>query len=211
MVRPSEDAFEVFMVRRHIKSDFASDVYVFPGGKVDDADAAGALAIELKRRPNASATEPACGWSALYLAAVRELFEESGVLLARTADLTLFSNWVTPRTLSKRFDTYFFLAKKPLGQEARHADLHELTDSLWITPEAALERYRNDLFPLVYATLRHLHQLAGFESIDALFAFAETNDLTPVHPLPVMRNGCQEFLIPGDSGYDEALNRVDAL
>ena len=205
MVRPSEDAFEVFMVRRHIKSDFASDVYVFPGGKVDDADAAGASAIELKRSPNATATEPACGWRALYLAAVRELFEESGVLLAPTADLTLFSNWVTPPTLTKRFDTYFFLAKKPLGQEARHADLHELTDSTWITPEEALKRHRNDLFPLVYATLRHLQQLAGFDSIDGLFAFAETNDLTPVHPLPVMRNGHQEFVIPGDSGYDEAL------
>jgi 8-oxo-dGTP pyrophosphatase MutT (NUDIX family) len=247
LVRPAPDGFEVFMVRRHIKSDFASNVYVFPGGKVDPGDEEFSRVLELSRIPSYGAVEPACGWRSLYMAAVRELFEESGILLGRTAlgplnlsgeadgdrfahhreevragrlalsemaeqegvsysgdNLKLFSNWVTPPILTKRFDTYFFLAEKPPFQEARHADLHELTDSLWITADQALYRYRRDSFPLVYATLRHLGQLSAFKTVNELFEFAQTNDVIPVHPQPVTKNGILEFLIPGDPGYVRA-------
>src|SRR5205085_2856816 len=73
LTRQTDDGWECFMVRRHIKSDFAADVFVFPGGKVDDADRTLAAALGT----GSGEPEPA-----LYVAAIRELFEEAGVLLA---------------------------------------------------------------------------------------------------------------------------------
>jgi len=80
---------ESFLLRRNARSSFMSNHYVFPGGRVDDADGA---AEALARISGRSAAEAAveCGASperalAIQLAAVRELFEEAGVLLARDA------------------------------------------------------------------------------------------------------------------------------
>jgi len=78
---------EAFLLRRHARSSFMSNHYVFPGGRVDDADGAPeALARVTGRTPEAAAAEcgaPAQRALAIQLAAVRELFEEAGVLLAR--------------------------------------------------------------------------------------------------------------------------------
>lgn len=93
LARPAGASFELFLVRRAVQSEFASDVYVFPGGTVQPDDRAGsdrtALSAEAAHRrlserggrPPATAAESL----ALHLAAVRELFEEAGVLLARDA------------------------------------------------------------------------------------------------------------------------------
>ena len=73
-------AFEVLMVKRHHQIDFASGALVFPGGKTDpqDRDPAwaeycfGWVEVSEEERP-------------LRISALREAFEESGVLAARTA------------------------------------------------------------------------------------------------------------------------------
>lgn len=80
---PVGASWQCFMVRRHIKSDFASDVFVFPGGKVDQADRDPGLArhVELHPTPSLQGLE-ASRWQGLVVAAIRELFEEAGVLLA---------------------------------------------------------------------------------------------------------------------------------
>lgn len=86
---------EVFMLRRSARSAFAPDVYVFPGGTLDEEDTSepmlarmtGASAAGLRRvRPTSTfATPSAHEFIGLQATALRELFEESGVLLARTA------------------------------------------------------------------------------------------------------------------------------
>jgi 8-oxo-dGTP pyrophosphatase MutT (NUDIX family) len=72
---PDGEGWQCFMVRRPALSDFAADVYVFPGGKVDPAD---------RESSGESRPLPQTGDDLLpfRIAAIRELFEEAGVLLA---------------------------------------------------------------------------------------------------------------------------------
>ena len=90
MLRDADAGLEVFMVRRHGLSDVLGGAYVFPGGKVDPDDAALAPQEHLDQAPDflcASLGEPgldAVQATALYVAAVREAFEECGVLFAHT-------------------------------------------------------------------------------------------------------------------------------
>jgi 8-oxo-dGTP pyrophosphatase MutT (NUDIX family) len=78
---------EVFLVRRHRRSGFMADAHVFPGGKLDATDADPALRARLRgRSPDDAAAvlgeSDADRALALFVAAIRETFEESGVLLA---------------------------------------------------------------------------------------------------------------------------------
>src|SRR4249919_2119478 len=81
LVRDGTDGLEVFMVKRHHQIDFISGALVFPGGKVDKRDNDAELS---------EFTDGGDGWTnamrALGAAAIREAFEESGILLARDAD-----------------------------------------------------------------------------------------------------------------------------
>jgi hypothetical protein len=79
-------------------------------------------------------------------------------------------------SLPKRFDTHFFLASMPEGQEAAHDQL-ETTDGVWIRREDALARFERSEFPLVFATIHQLRALSGLASI----ATARER-LTGVHP-----------------------------
>jgi 8-oxo-dGTP pyrophosphatase MutT (NUDIX family) len=65
LLRDTADGIEVFMLRRTTAASFASGMYVFPGGKVDTADGDGD--------------------EAFVIAAIRECYEEAGVLLATDA------------------------------------------------------------------------------------------------------------------------------
>jgi 8-oxo-dGTP pyrophosphatase MutT (NUDIX family) len=80
VMRDAAAAPEIFMVRRHEATAFMAGAFVFPGGRVDDADRESARGVEPPRR--LTALDPAES-AAFYVAAVRELFEEAGVLLAR--------------------------------------------------------------------------------------------------------------------------------
>ncbi len=79
LLRDSEDGLEVLMTRRHDDASFAPGAYVFPGGRVDTVDADG---HRLARRRNSQTDERLT----VTLTAIRETFEEVGVLLAQTAD-----------------------------------------------------------------------------------------------------------------------------
>jgi 8-oxo-dGTP pyrophosphatase MutT (NUDIX family) len=87
LVRDGETGLETFMVRRHARSRVAPSAYVFPGGAVRDDDRGFAaadrdeLGSTLSGRADEAVPGPAA--VALYVSAVRELFEEAGVLLAR--------------------------------------------------------------------------------------------------------------------------------
>ncbi|MGE0809565.1 MAG: hypothetical protein AB7N69_02975 [Immundisolibacter sp.] len=94
LVRDTEDApgdapgFEVFMLLRTVKSDFNAGAYVFPGGGVDRSDggaAAQAVCSGLDAAQASARLGIADGGLAFYLAAIRECFEEAGVLLAADA------------------------------------------------------------------------------------------------------------------------------
>ena len=91
LVRDAADGggMEVFMLRRNLNSDFVGGAYVFPGGAVDEADRHSDLERICTGRTDAAASEQLgidSGGLAYWVAAVRECFEEAGVLLAVPED-----------------------------------------------------------------------------------------------------------------------------
>jgi len=153
LLRPAQagaDGVEVLLLCRARAMDFAPGAHVFPGGSVDPLDAdpdigwAGPSPDELS--PVLGVAPERC--LALVGAAVRETFEESGVLLGAGqpleedrrdlltgaaslavvlrrrglvlhADvLTPWARWITPEAAERRFDTWFFAAAMPAGQVA---------------------------------------------------------------------------------------------
>ncbi|MBU6502339.1 MAG: NUDIX hydrolase [Burkholderiales bacterium] len=91
MLRDAAEGLEVFLLKRHGLSDVLGGAYVFPGGKVDAHDAELDMATRLDQSPqqlHAGLNEPdidALTAASLYVAALREAFEESGVLFAQDA------------------------------------------------------------------------------------------------------------------------------
>lgn len=88
MLRDGLDGLEVFMLKRHVLSDVLGGAFVFPGGKVDPQDAQLDMSAYLDQIPeslHSSLNEPDIDpttAAALYVAAAREVFEESGILFA---------------------------------------------------------------------------------------------------------------------------------
>ena len=86
LLRDSEHDMEVFMMQRTTTAAFASGMYVFPGGRVDDVDGASELDDLCEGLTDAEASDllrVPSGGLAYWVAAIRESFEEAGVLLAR--------------------------------------------------------------------------------------------------------------------------------
>ena len=89
LLRDTDEGLEVFLLRRASASAVLGGAYVFPGGKVDDADAEPETLSHLTRpadqlQPTLNQADLAAARAAgLYVAALREAFEEAGVLLAQ--------------------------------------------------------------------------------------------------------------------------------
>jgi 8-oxo-dGTP pyrophosphatase MutT (NUDIX family) len=168
LIRDADEELEVFMVERHHQIDFAEGALVFPGGKLEASDGAPEIAPHCR---DANLFSEA--GIALRVAAIRETFEECGVLLARPrgeADL------IAPTRLgeiSKRF-------RQPLvDDEATMLDVVE-AESLelafdllvpfahWITPEFMPKRFDTHFF-LVPAPSDQLAVHDGFESVDSIW------------------------------------------
>jgi 8-oxo-dGTP pyrophosphatase MutT (NUDIX family) len=140
-----KEGIEVFMVRRHIQSDFAPDVFVFPGGTVKQED----RTLESSMRATAQHGPTALG-TGFRAAAIRECFEEAGVLLARRGDQLLdFTSVEADRFASYRMQ----LQRKEimLDEIVAGEGLTLMTDALlhwahWITPEAWPKRFDTHFF-----------------------------------------------------------------
>lgn len=108
MLRDGAQGLEVFLVKRHGLSDVLGGAHVFPGGKVDREDGEESFAIDV----DAAALHAALGEAALdardatalYVAAVREAFEETGVLFAREATAAVASQATSLLREGRAFD-----------------------------------------------------------------------------------------------------------
>jgi len=179
-------ALEVLLVRRTPRARFMGGVWVFPGGAVDAHEGA-----------SSDAQDDA---HAHRLAAIRELREEAGVELDGPAALVPFSRWITPAQVQIRFDTRFFLAELPSGQEPR-VDGEECVDLGWFAPREALERSRAGELELVFPTIKHLEQLGEFATVAELLAYARGRAVEPVEPRVVLEGEVARILLPGEEGY----------
>lgn len=163
---------EVFMVRRHIRNEFAPDVFVFPGGSVRPDD----RATEQDASVCSGAPEgPTALGSGFRAAALRECFEEAGVLLATRAEAPLA---ITPED-TERFAAYRAALQQKrvaLADVARQESLRLETGALlhwahWITPEA---------FPMRFTTHFFLAEMPAGQRAAA--DLLETTDGTWVRP-----------------------------
>jgi len=214
LLRAAEpNGFEVFLTRRPHGMAFLGGMYCFPGGvrRADDCSTAmlrlchGLSPADARKIVGAQFSPPdALG---LWIAGIRELFEETGILLAldnfcqpwaaeqhNLADkhaalvkqtltfrslleseellcdasrVTYFSHWQTPEEVPIRFDTRFFLAGLPKGQTPLPTSL-EVTHSLWLTPDRALELFAEDQLPIIFPTFASLRTLADFDSLESV-------------------------------------------
>ncbi|GLY08015.1 MULTISPECIES: NUDIX domain-containing protein [Actinoplanes] len=120
-------------------------------------------------------------WEADRLAVLRreltmtELLERRGLRL-RDDLLLPWARWVTPEFEPRRYDTWFFAALLPDGQQARDVS-GEADRTAWIDPD------RHGDLPMLPPTRHTLHQLAGAGSVDAVVAASlERDAATPLNP-----------------------------
>jgi len=174
------ERLELLLVRRTPQARFMGGVWVFPGGAVD--------------------AHEGDGDEAHRAAALRELREEAAITIDDPAALVKFSRWITPEEVQIRFDTHFFLAELPPGQEPA-IDGQECVDLGWFAPRAALDAYGQGELELVFPTIKHLEQLSDFASVEALMAYARGRDVQPVQPRVLLEGEIARIVLPGEPGY----------
>jgi 8-oxo-dGTP pyrophosphatase MutT (NUDIX family) len=182
LLRGGAQTLEVLLVKRTPHARFMGGVWVFPGGAVDAGEGDGD--------------------DAHRAAAIRELREEATIALEDPDTLVKFSRWITPAEVRTRFDTHFFLAPLPDGQEPQ-VDGEECVDLSWFTPAAALEAHRRETIVLVFPTIKHLEQLDAFPSADELLVYANGREVQPIQPRVVVEGEVARVLLPGEPGYDD--------
>ncbi len=163
------DKPRILMGKRNKKLKFMPGALVFPGGSVDPYDGSVFASQELTDTTQSRLKNAMRGRStnrgarALGIAAVREVAEESGLLIGKPGNfenshdhwndfrttgivpslsgIRLFARAITPPGMARRFDTWFFLAHRdevgftPKGGFAPDGELEELQ---WISPEQAI-------------------------------------------------------------------------
>jgi hypothetical protein len=82
-------------------------------------------------------------------------------------------------------------------------DGNEIVDARWYEPAAALEAYARGELLLVFPTIKHLEQLSGFHSAEALLAHARSREIKPVQPQVVLSGEHARVVLPGEPGYEE--------
>jgi 8-oxo-dGTP pyrophosphatase MutT (NUDIX family) len=177
VLRDSAHGPEVLLVQRTPKARFMGGAWVFPGGAVDEGET-----VEQTAR--------------------RELREEAAIALPDETPLVAFSRWITPAEVKIRFDTWFFVVESPNGAEPA-VDGEECVDVRWITPQTALDELRAGRLQLVFPTIKHLEQLAGFPSVAATVEAARSRDVVAVQPRIFVDGEGARVLLPGEPGFDD--------
>ncbi|HQZ84376.1 MAG TPA: NUDIX hydrolase [Actinomycetota bacterium] len=169
LVRAGTDGVQVYLMKRVRTMVFAPTMHVFPGGAVE---------------PDDGPPESAEGFRA---AAVREVEEETGLLLPDPSALVPFARWVTPEVEVRRYDTAFFAVEVPpgvgpelTGTEASHSE--------WLTPEVALSENAAGRMAMLPPTIATLHQLSGYPDPATLLAGVALLPRPVLMPVPVLVN-----------------------
>jgi len=251
LLRDTADGVVVYIMRRTLNAALVGGFYVFPGEAVDAADRAAEIEGSCLGLCDADASEQLgipTGGLAFWVAAVRECFEEAGVLLAAGPDGTLVdfadadiearfdmyrravhrgerrlidvcadeglrlavgdieyvAHWITPAGEPRRFDTRFFVARAPIGQEPLHDD-HETIASLWVRPVDALARQEAGELQMITPTISQLQYLAPFATTEEAMADAAAiRHPRTVEPELRTDDDGVAVVMPGDPGYGQA-------
>lgn len=194
LTRPGPHGLEVLLTRRPESMAFAAGLHVFPGGALDPVDRDPALAARSALAPAAAAAalgdgRPGDEALAFYIAGVRELFEEAGVLLAEGAGGAEPS---APReALACR--TEVAKGRLPWDELCRRFDLRLRCDLLvylgrWITPASMPRRFDTRFFAAPLPPGQHAHALMG--EVETL------EWMTPREALEALRAGSVKMWLP---------------
>ncbi len=178
--RHGERALEVLLLKRTEEAKFMPGVWVFPGGSVDDADGVDEARFK------------AC--------AVRELEEEAAIALPPEEELVLFSRWITPEVVSRRFDAWFFLALAPAHTPPR-PDGVETTEAAWFEPAKALAAQAAGEIVLAFPTIKQLEALLAFRTSDEALAAHRGARIEPILPKVIGTAEQNRVVLPGDPEY----------
>ena len=177
------------------------DVWVFPGGALDPADAE-AADLEL---PEASLLER--DERAHQICGARELAEEAAIELPDPAALKPWARWITPVQVTIRFDTRFYVGLAP-SHSKPEADGQEIVEVDWFSPKDALDRHSNDELGLVFPTVRQLESLSRFGDSNAVMEAAFTEPCAPILPRMVGEGENQRVLLDPDGSLVDDHGRV---
>ncbi len=207
------DPFEVLLLRRSEKSRFAPGAWVFPGGAVEELDRVSSGHTDDELLP-------------LRVCAMRELFEETGILPGRNAeDLRQFrrdllgervhfedlypdgwpsfkelvwtARWITPAGIPKRFDTWFFLIEVAADTMAEPEDV-ECVDTLWIRPDEALRREKAGELSLLFPTIRNLAAIATGTTSGELLKSRRNAVIRTTRPILIVDGDSRKIVLPKD-------------
>lgn len=201
---------------------FLGGMYCFPGGTLEHDDYS-PLALERSHGLTPRQARDVLGAHlrpehalGIWICAVRELFEEVGILLAidenrepgltsdlhcrlaqkhemllkkslsftellatetRRGDLSrlrYFSHWQTPAQFPLRFDTRFFITDVT-DQQLTVGTSTEVADTIWLSPDRALEMLDDGALPMIFPTFAALRTLADFDSVNSIIAEFKTD------------------------------------
>src|SRR5262245_13044135 len=236
VARDAGRELEVLMVRRPQAMAFAGGAHVFPGGAVDAADSDAALVAACVGLDDAEASRRLGipdGGLAYWICAMRECFEEAGLLYAYTGEglarfdslvregesfgaivasrrlrlaadrLAYLSHWITQAGRPRRYDTRFFVAAAPEHQRPMH-DGREAVGHDWLAPRAALECHARGEIQLLFPTIKTLETLARFGRVaDAMEYARSPRPMPAMAPRSAVGRSGPKLLVPGDYAYAE--------
>ncbi|MGH2992187.1 MAG: NUDIX hydrolase [Solirubrobacterales bacterium] len=185
----SERGVEVLLVQRNPAARFMPGVWVFPGGALENTERGADPSPEEEER-------------AYRACAVRELEEETGIVLPEDAELRPWSRWITPALVPIRFDTRFYLALAPPHSPPR-PDGEETVDAGWFAPRRALDMHAADEMELVFPTIKHLEALLPYASSQEVLD-AVGDRVEPVLPKVVGEGEKRRIVMPGEPDYEAA-------
>jgi len=149
VLRDTVDGPQVLLLLRNRELKFAPGAWVFPGGRIDNADHAQDSQFDIQ--------------PAARRAASREAQEEAGVSIDPDG-LRLIDHFVTPEGNPRRFATWFYIADGNHCQQVS-IDGGEIVDYCWLTAAQALDDHRAGDFPLIRPTRKTLETLLPATSV----------------------------------------------
>ncbi|MEJ0025866.1 MAG: hypothetical protein WDN01_07555 [Rhizomicrobium sp.] len=167
LLRDGAAGLEVFMVKRHHQIDFVAGALVFPGGKLEMGDSDPALAAHVDCAEDWTAPMRALG-----AGAIREAFEESGILLARdarTGELVSAARLEELQHYRPLLDRREAVLAEVLEKEKLRLALDLLVPfAHWITPANMPKRFDTHFF-LAVSPVGHVGSHDGRESVDSIW------------------------------------------
>jgi len=171
LLRDGVAGLEVWLMRRATTMAFAAGFVVFPGGRAEPGD------------------------TSLEHTAAREAAEECGVEVD-PGELLPWARWITPEGEPRRYDTRFYVAGLPAGQDAE-ARGTEAVEAWWSTPARAVADWEARTHLLMPPTAVTLRQLATYATVADVLEAAPPQMPGPLEPELVVDGDRVRIVLPG--------------